>query len=68
MAKFGYNNDKNASAGYMPFKPNYGYYLWVLFKEDIDPCLKLKLAKKLLVELWELITIYINNFFYAQKF
>ena len=42
MAEFAYNNAKNASAGHTPFELNCGYYHWVSYKEDIDPCSKSK--------------------------
>ena len=51
MAKFVYNNAKNASINYTPFKLNCGYHPKVFFKKDIDPHSKsrsaYKLAKKL---------------------
>ena len=37
MAEFAYNNAKNASTGYTPFKLNCGYYPWVSYKEDLNP-------------------------------
>ena len=37
MADFTYNNTKNASTGYMPFKLNCEYHLRVFYKEDFDP-------------------------------
>ena len=37
MAEFTYNNARNASTSYTPFELNYGYHLWVLYKEDVDP-------------------------------
>ena len=51
MAKFAYNNAKNTSSNYSPFELYYGYHLRVLFKKNINLCLKScfanKLAKKL---------------------
>lgn len=47
MAKFAYNNTKNINIGYMPFKLNYNYYPWILYKEDVDFCSKSKIADKL---------------------
>ena len=67
IAKFAYNNAKNASTGHNPFELNYGYHPWVLYGEDIDPCFKSKLADKLSVELRELITVCRENLHYAQK-
>ena len=37
MAKFTYNNAKNASSGYTFFELNYRYHPWVSYKEDLDP-------------------------------
>ena len=37
MAKFAYNNIKNARTGYIPFELNCGYYLWMLYKEQVKP-------------------------------
>ena len=36
MAKFAYNNTKNASTSYIIFKLNYGYYLCVFYKKNLD--------------------------------
>ena len=57
MAEFAYNNAKNASIGYTLFKLNSGYHPWVSYKEDLDPCLKLKTAEKLFSELRNLIAV-----------
>ncbi len=38
MAKFAYNNLKNASTGHTPFELNCGFYLQVSYEEDVDPC------------------------------
>ncbi len=37
MAEFAYNNAKNASTGYTPFKLNCGYYLQAFYKKDVNP-------------------------------
>ena len=37
MAKFAYNNAKNASTGHTPFELNCGYYPRMLYKEDVNP-------------------------------
>ena len=42
MTKFAYNNAKHANTGHTLFELNYGYYPRILFKEDTDPCSKLK--------------------------
>ena len=67
MAKFAYNNSKNASNGYIPFKLNYKYYLQMSYKENIDFCFKFKSVDKLSAELKELIIVYRENLYYAQK-
>ena len=68
MAEFAYNNAKNASTGHTPFKLNYSFYPRVFFKDDIDFCSRSCTANKLAKELRELIDIYQQNLFYAQKF
>ena len=68
MAEFAYNNAKNASTSYTLFKLNYGYYSYIFYKKDFDPCLKLKTVEKLFFELQNLITIYQQNFYHIQKF
>ena len=67
MAEFAYNNAKNASTGHTFFELNYGYHLWILYKEDIDPYLKSKLVDKLSIELKKLMIIYRENLYHAQK-
>ena len=57
MAKFAYNNTKNASIGHKPFKLNYGYYPQMLYKEKVDPCSKSKSVEKLSAELRKLINV-----------
>ena len=68
MAKFAYNNAKNASTGYILFELNCGYYPCISYKEDLDLHSKSKTAKKLSSKLQKLITIYQQNFYHAQKF
>ena len=46
MAKFAYNNAKNASTGHMPFELNCGHHPWVFFKENINHRSKSKSANK----------------------
>ncbi len=36
MAKFAYNNVKNASTDHMPFKLNCGFHPQAFYKEDVD--------------------------------
>ena len=51
MAKFTYNNAKNASTSYTLFELNGGYHLYVFFEKDANPWLQLKTANKLSAEL-----------------
>ena len=37
MTKFAYNNAKNSSTGYTPFKLNCGYHSRVFFEKDTNP-------------------------------
>ena len=67
MAKFAYNNAKNASTNQTPFELNYGYHLHVSFEKNIDPRSQLKTANKLLIELWELITVFQENLYHTPK-
>ena len=67
MAKFAYNNTKNASTGHMPFELNCGYHPRVSYKEDIDPCSKSKLADELSAELQELMAVCQKNLHHAQE-
>ena len=67
IAKFAYNNAKNASTGHTFLELNYGYHFWVFYKEDINPRSKSKLAEELLVELRELMTVCRQNLYHAQE-
>ncbi len=67
MAKFAYNNMKNASIGHTPFKFNYGYYLRASYKEDIDHRSQSKSADKLATELRKLMIVYRENLQHAQE-
>ena len=66
MAEFAYNNAKNASTGYIPFKLNCGYHPCVSYEEDIDPRSKSKLADDLASDLRELMAVCWENFQHAQ--
>ena len=57
IAKFAYNNAKNASTGHMPFKLNCGYHPRIFFKEDTNPHSQSKTIKKLSSKPKELMTI-----------
>ena len=67
MAEFAYNNAKNASTGYTPFKLNCGYHLCVSYKEDLDPRSKSRTAEELSSDLRELMTVCQQNLHHAQK-
>ena len=59
MAKFAYNNAKNASTGYTSFELNCKYYLCVSYKEEeiFNPHSKSKTAKDLFSKLQELMIV-----------
>ena len=65
MAEFAYNNAKNASIGYTPFKLNCGYHPRISYEEDINPRFQSKLADKLLAELRELMIVCQENLHHA---
>ena len=67
MAEFAYNNAKNTNMRYMPFKLNCGYYLYISYKDDIDPYSEFKVANKLTKKLRNLMVIYRKNLQHAQK-
>ena len=67
MAKFAYNNAKNASTGYTPFKLNCGYDPRVSYEEDLDPRSKSRTAEKLSSELRELMTVCQQNLHHTQE-
>ena len=67
MAKFAYNNAKNASNGHLLFKLNCGYHPRISYKDDVDPRSKSKSADDLLAELRELMIVCRENLHHAQK-
>ena len=67
MAEFAYNNAKNTSTGYIPFKLNCGYYPRDFYEEDLDPRLNLKITEELSSELQNLIAVYQQNLHHAQE-
>ena len=67
MAKFVYNNAKNANSGHTFFKLNYGYHSQMLYKDDVNPYSKSKSANNLLAKLRELMIVCRKSFHYAQK-
>ena len=68
MVEFAYNNAKNAIFDHTLFELNYGYHLWMSYKDNIDPCSKSKLADNISAKLRELMIICKENFHYAQEF
>ena len=62
MAKFAYNNVKNASINHTPFKLNYNFYSQASYIEDVDFHFLSKSTDKLKTKLKELMTIYKKNF------
>ena len=67
MAKFVYNNTKNASTSYTLFELNCGYHSRVYFEENTNFCFNSKSANKLLAKLWELMTVCRENILHAQE-
>ena len=67
MAKFAYNNAKNANTNHMLFNLNRDFHLCIFFKEDINPHSQSKTANKLLTELQKLMIICQENLHYAQE-
>ena len=61
MAKFGYNNAKNASTSHTPFKLNCDYHPRVLFEENVNFCSKSCSADKLAEELRKLMKVCCQN-------
>lgn len=58
MAKFAYNNVKNARTSHTLFELNYSYYSCIFYKKKIDPYSKSKPADDLASELRELMVVY----------
>ena len=68
MAKFTYNNAKNANTGNIPFKLNFGYHLSIFFEENTNPRSWSKIVNKLSTELKKLIIICWENLYRIQEF
>lgn len=56
MAKFAYNNAKNATTSYTPFELNCKYYLQISYKKAVDSYSKFKWVNKLTKDFCELMT------------
>ena len=67
MAKFAYNNAKNASTGHTPFELNCGYHPRMSYEEEVDSRSKSKSADKLSAELRELMIVCRENLYHAQE-
>ena len=67
MAEFAYNNTMNASTSHISFELNCGFHPYVSYKEDLDPCSKLKCAEKLSSKLQELMTVCQQNLHHTQE-
>ncbi len=67
MAKFAYNNAKNAFISYTLFELNCRYQPGVSFEEDVDPCSRSYSANELVEELRELMEVCCQNLLYAQE-
>ena len=67
IAKFAYNNTKNASTGHTPFELNCGFHLPVSFENDVNSCFRFRFANKPAKELKELMDICQQNLLYTQK-
>ena len=67
MAKFAYNNAKNASNNHTPFELNRGHHSWISYKEEVDPYSKSKLVDELLEILRELRIVCQKNPQHAQE-
>ena len=67
IAELAYNNAKNASTGYIPFKLNCSYHLWILYKKKVDSRSKSKSVDKLSAELRKLMIVCQENLHHAQE-
>ena len=67
MAESLYNNTKNISTYYTLFELNCGFYLQVLFKEDVNFHLKSCSTNKLAEKLKKLIKICYQNLVHIQE-
>lgn len=65
MAEFTYNNTKNTSTSYNPFKLNYDYHPKILFEDKADSRSKSCSANELAEELKKLREIYCQSLLYV---
>ena len=66
MAEFAYNNSQNASTGHISFELNCGYHPRVFIEDKYDARSKSSSAKRLAIELRELMNNCCQNFLHAQ--
>ncbi len=67
IAKFAYNNAKNASTGHTPFELNCSYHPQISYKEDVNLYFQSTSADELATELKELMAVCKENLEHAQK-
>ena len=67
MAKFAYNNAKNASTSHTLFELNCDYHSQMSYEDNVNFYSKSKSADKLLAELKELMIVYQENFHHFQE-
>ena len=67
IAKFAYNNAKNASISYVTFKLNCGYHPKVLFNKNFNLYSRSCFADKLAEKLRELIEVFCQNLLHVQE-
>ena len=67
IAEFAYNNAKNVSTGHTSFKFNCGFHPQVSFENKVDSYSRSCYPNKLAKELRNLMDIYQQNLFHAQK-
>ena len=61
MVEFAYNNTKNINTGYTLFELNFGFYLRVFSKKDVNLHSRSKSADQLAIELQTLMSMYKKN-------
>ncbi len=61
IAEFPYNNAKNVSTSYTPFKLNRSFHFWASCKKDVNPHSQSKSADKLATKLKELMVVCKKN-------
>ncbi len=65
IAKFAYNNAKNASTSLIPFELNCGYHLKVFFNENVNPRSRSYSINELANKLRELMEVCCQNLLHA---